>query len=306
MVRVWRALLVSLWLGAGCAPAVGPLFTSADSGPASNTAAPADKSPDARAATAGSAQDASAPDAGAPDAAAADAGKSVVRPGMRLQYQLQGALDQTTDADLFVIDLFDTTSAAVAQLHARGRVVLAYISAGSYEPWRPDVSSLPASVVGEPLARYPEESWLDIRASSVRTMMEGRLTMAVDKGFDGALLVSLDGYLTKSGHDFSATDQLAYNVWLAQQAAARHLAAGISSDWPHAGKLASNYDFAIHLNCLADGSCADLTPFRERGHAVFDLETSHDTATVCARAAGLSLSVTLKNDNYDAWLAVCP
>ena len=253
-----------LWLGGGCAPAVGPLFTTTDAGPA------------------------------------------IVRPGMRLQYQLDGVLDPSVDADLFVVDLFDTTSSLVEQLHTRGRVVVAYISAGSYEPWRPDVSALPATVIGKPLARYPEESWLDVRASSVRQLMASRLALATDKGFDGALLVSLDGYLTESGHDLTAQDQLDYNVWLSHQAAARALVAGISSDWVDAETLASDYDFAIHLNCLADGVCAELQPYRAHGHAVFDLETSHDATTTCARAAGLAVPVTLKNEKFDAWLSVCP
>ena len=263
-MRLWLGLLVSLWLGAGCAPAVGTLFTTADPG--------------------------SAP----------------VHPGMRLQYQLQGVVDPAGDADLFVVDLFETTSAVVEQLHAHNRVVVAYVAAGSYEPWRPDVTSLPASVIGAPLARYPDESWLDVRASSVRQLMSGRLAQAASKGFDGVLLVSLDGYLTESGHDLTAKDQLDYNVWLAAQAATRGLVAGITSDWAHAAALAGDYDFAIHLNCLADGRCGELAPYRERGHAVFDLETSRDESTTCARAAGLSLSVTLKDPDFGAWFSACP
>jgi len=290
MLRPWLALTVSIWLGAGCSPAVGPLFTSADAGPSDGTTPPNKNAADAAARR----------DAGVPDA-----GASPVRTGMRLQYQLQGALDQTVDADLFVVDLFETTSAVVAQLHARNRVVVAFVSAGSYEPWRPDVSSLPASVRGEPLARYPDELWLDVRASSVRQLLTGRLALARDKGFDGVLLVSLDAYLTESGFELTATDQLEYSLWLAQQAAARGLSAGISSDWAHAGQLANDYDFAIHLNCLANGRCAELAPYRERGHAVFDLETSRDPG-LCDEATDASLSVSLKNASFDAWLMVCP
>jgi hypothetical protein len=289
MLRPWLALAVSIWLGAGCAPAVGPLFTTADASRASNTP-PNDKTTDAGVGR---------------DTGARDAGTSVVRAGMRLQYQLQGALDQTVDADLFVVDLFDTTSAAVQQLHTRDRVVVAYIAAGSYEPWRSDVASLPDAVVGEALANYPDEAWLDVRASSVRQLMASRLTLAADKGFDGVLLATLDGYLTETGYDVTAADQLDYNLWLAQQAASRGLSAGISSDWSHADRLANDYDFAIHLNCLASGRCAELAPYRARGHAVFDLETSRGPSTCNGTTSG-SLPVTLKNANFDAWLVVCP
>jgi hypothetical protein len=290
MLRPRLALALSICLGTGCAPAVGPLFTTADASVTGAASAPNGKAADA---------------ARAPDTSAPDAASSVVRAGMRLQYQLQGTLDQTADADLFVVDLFDTSSAEVEQLHMKKRVVVAYIAAGSYEPWRPDVASLPDSVVGAALANYPDEAWLDVRASSVRQLMAARLTLAADKGFDGALLVSLDGYLTETGYDLTATDQLDYNLWLAQQAASRGLSAGISSDWSHADRLASAYDFAIHLNCLASGRCAELTPYRERGHAVFDLETSRGPST-CSGSTSGSLPVTLKNANFDAWLVVCP
>lgn len=275
MSRAWLVPSIFLCLVAGCAPTVGPLFTSADGG-----GSPADRAP--------------------------DAGSSAVRPGMRLQYQLQGAVDPTVDADLFVVDLFETTSAQLAQLHDRGRVVVAFIAAGSYEPWRPDVNSLPDAVIGEPLARYPEEAWLDIRASAVRQLMVSRLARAATSGFDGVLLVSLDAYLTQSGHDLTAEDQLDYNRWLAAQASVRGLAVGLSSDWAHGSDLAAHYDFAIHLNCLANTSCTQLSPYRARGRAVFDLETNRDVNTTCARASELSLPVTLKNASFDAWLAICP
>jgi len=275
MSRVWPSPSILFCLLAGCAPTVGPLFTSADGG-----ASPVNRQP--------------------------DAGSSVVRPGMRLQYQLQGALDPTVDADLFVVDLFETTNAQLTQLHDRGRVVVAYIAAGSYEPWRPDVDSLPDAVIGEPLARYPDEAWLDVRASAVRQLMAGRLARAATNGFDGVLLVSLDAYLTQNGHDLTAQDQLDYNRWLASQASERGLAVGLSSDWAHASDLASHYDFAIHFNCLANTTCTQLSAYRARGRAVFDLETNRDVNTTCARASEASLPVTLKNASFDAWLAICP
>jgi hypothetical protein len=245
------------------------------------------------------------PDADAEAGVATEAG--VVRPGMRLQYQLQGALDPSADAQLFVVDLFETSHTQVASLKARGKVVIAFVSAGSFEPWRPDVDALPAAVRGNPLAGYPEEAWLDIREPSVRQLLVGRLTLAADKGFDGVLLVSLDGYLANSGHNLSVDDQLTYNLWLAERAKQAGLAAGISSAWPAASQLAAHYDFAIHLNCLASQRCDELAPYRARGRAVFDLETGGpERQRVCGDASAIDLPVTLKRETFDAWLFACP
>ncbi|QTE31193.1 endo alpha-1,4 polygalactosaminidase [Pengzhenrongella sicca] len=54
------------------------------------------------------------------------------------QWQLSGDLDLTVPADVYDVDLFTTTERQVAQLHAAGRKVICYVSAGSYEPDRPD------------------------------------------------------------------------------------------------------------------------------------------------------------------------
>ena len=68
-------------------------------------------------------------------------------PADRLQWQL-GDLpaDLTVDAEVYDLDLFETTRAEVAQLHDDGRFVVCYLSAGSWEPYRPDAHRFPASV----------------------------------------------------------------------------------------------------------------------------------------------------------------
>lgn len=273
-----RCLLTAGFLSSACTATEGPLFVDLDAHVASDAAPPGE-------------------DSGV---------DSPVRQEMRPQYQLQGALDLRADADFFVVDLFETEIAAIARLHAQGRVVIAYIAAGTYEPWRPDVTALPAASIGAPLAQYPREAWLDVRASSVRQLMGGRLTLAVQKGFDGVLLASLDGYLAETQHGLTADEQLDYNVWLAGEARVRGLAVGISSDWAHGERLASHYDFAIHTNCLANRRCGELAPYRARARPVFDLETRSDLSAGCAEAALLGVAVTFKRDTFDGWLARCP
>ncbi|MFM2417249.1 MAG: hypothetical protein RL385_1972 [Pseudomonadota bacterium] len=230
----------------------------------------------------------------------------LIRPGLRLQYQLTGAFDPEAAADVFVIDLFETKRTDIERLHALGRVAVAYVAAGSYESWRPDVDALPEATIGNALSRYPEEAWLDVRHPSVRQLLVGRLTLAVDKGFDGVLLASLDAYRANSGHDLSAADQLAYNVWLAQRADQVGLAAGISSDWEQADSLAEHFGFALDVGCIADGQCAALMPYVRRGRAVFDIETDGDSAAVCAEARTLNFPVALKHAQFDGWLEHCP
>src|SRR5215212_5167822 len=54
------------------------------------------------------------------------------------QWQLSTPVDLSVDAAVYDIDLFDNDASVVAALHARGRRAICYMSAGSWENWRPD------------------------------------------------------------------------------------------------------------------------------------------------------------------------
>jgi len=247
-------------------------------------------------------------DSGA-DSSPGDAGPSgplrPVRAGMRLHYQVAGALAVGRDAQLVVVDLFDTESSQVAELHAAGRVVVAYLSAGTREGWRPDVGALPGAVVGMELVSYPDEEWLDIRSAPVRSLMRARLELARDKGFDGVFPGSLGAYRSSTGFPLTASDQQNYDLFLAAQARALGLSAGLSGDFDLLAELIDAYDWAIAFGCLAANSCARLQPFIDRGKAVFDIETQGTLTDVCAEARGSDIVTLLKRPSYDAWSQPC-
>ena len=87
-------------------------------------------------------------------ALASPAGAAPPRPAPddRLQWQL-GDLpaDLTVDAEVYDLDLFETTRAEVQQLQDDGRFVVCYLSAGSWEPYRPDSARFPQAVRGRPI-----------------------------------------------------------------------------------------------------------------------------------------------------------
>ena len=275
--------LVLCWL-AGCGTTEGPLLRARDAGPFLVT------------------------DAGLPLTAAGGSGTPDlrVRPGMRLQYQISGTLELEVAADVYVIDLFDTRREQVAALHASGRVALAYFSAGSFEPWRADADDFPAAALGESLQGYPDERWLDPRSAQVRALMRARMVQARDKGFDGVLPGSLGAYRAASSFPLSEANQLDYDAFLAREARALGLTCGLSGDFALAAGLEPVYDWAIGFGCLAADDCERLTPFVERGKAVFDLETSGEPGALCPRAQALGISAAWKRASYDAWSAGCP
>ena len=219
-----------------------------------------------------------------------DAGRP--RPGLttRWHIDLEAPVDVTVDADWFDLDLFDNDARVVAALHARGRRVVCYFSAGSGEDWRPDYRSIAAAALGDALDGWPGERWLDVRAASVRAVMQRRLDRAVANGCDGVDPDNVDGFANQTGFPLRSADQLAYNRFLAAEAHARGLVVGLKNDLAQVAALVPDFDFAINEQCFAYNECATLAPFVRAGKPVLQIEygaVATLAAQVCPAAARL-------------------
>jgi hypothetical protein len=248
----------------------------------------------------------SGPDGGGVDAGQADGGTQgggIWRPasGTNWQWQLQGTIDTTVDAAMYDIDLFDAPQSTIDALHATGRIVVCYFSAGTYEDWRPDAPGFPSSALGNSVAGWPGESWLDTRDSTVRSIMQARLDRAVQKNCDGVEPDNMDGHANGPGFPLTANTQLDYNRFIANEAHARGLSVGLKNDVDQAAALEPSFDWALNEECSRYDECATLEPFVQANKAVFHVEY----ASVCpAPIAGHSL--LLKHLDLDAWRVVCP
>ena len=78
-------------------------------------------------------------------------------PGTTWQWQISGNVDTSIDVDMYDIDLFDVPRTTIDQLHADGRIVICYFSAGSYEDWRPDADAFGSNLLGQPLGDWDGE-----------------------------------------------------------------------------------------------------------------------------------------------------
>lgn len=83
---------------------------------------------------------------------------------------------------VFDLDLYDTPAATIKTLRARGKIVICYFSAGTYEDWRSDASQFSPSDIGNALEDWPGESWLNINSAGVRAIMAKRIQLAAQKG----------------------------------------------------------------------------------------------------------------------------
>lgn len=238
-------------------------------------------------------------------------GNSWWRPALNTswQWQLSGSLDQSVDAVMYDVDLFETDTSVVAALHTQGRKVVCYISVGSWENWRPDAGQFPAAVVGNDYEGWPGEKWLDIRRIDLLgPIMRQRLDMCRTKGFDAIEPDNIDGYTNDTGFPLSYSDQLAYNRWLANEAHARGLSIGLKNDGDQVADLLSYFDWALTEDCFDQGWCSQLTPFVAAGKAVFAAEytdTGMTTGQFCPQANALNFNAILKHRELDAWRQTC-
>lgn len=103
--------------------------------------------------------------------------------------------------DIYDIDLFDNTAqgtdgSRIAALHAQGKRVICYFSAGTYEPNRPDSSKFTSADLGKELPDWPGEKWLKLSSANVRSIMSNRIAIASQMGCDGVDPDNVDGYVS--------------------------------------------------------------------------------------------------------------
>lgn len=232
-------------------------------------------------------------------------------PGTSLQWQLDGSpVDTTLDVDVYDLDLFDTSASTVDVLHKQGARVICYMSAGSWEEWRPDVAAFPPELLGKDYVGWEGENWLDIRRLDLLApIMRGRMDLCRQKGFDALEPDNVDAYTNNTGFPLSASNQLNFNRWLAQEAHSRGLSIGLKNDPDQVAELVDYFDWALTEDCFDQGWCEQLSPFIEAGKAVFAVEYTDTGITLddfCPQALELSFSAILKHRDLDAWRSACP
>ena len=208
-------------------------------------------------------------------------------------WQLQGSPTAPFEHDVYDLDLFETPTELVEALHAEGRLVICYFSAGSYEDWRPDVDRFADADLGLTLDGFDDERWLDVRSPTVRDVADGRLDRAVDLGCDGVEPDNVDGYVNETGFDLTPGDQLDFNRFLASAAHDRGLLVGLKNDLDQIPDLVAEFDFAINEQCHEFDECGSTTPFVDAGRPVFNAEYAteyvDDPDLVCEGATALNL-----------------
>jgi hypothetical protein len=223
------------------------------------------------------------------------------------QWQLQnppkaGAL---LDVKMYDVDGFESSRSLIAAMHAKGIKAVCYISAGSWEKYRPDADDFPSSVLGKSNG-WPGEKWLDIRKRKIlKPIMRARIDICHRKGFDAIEFDNVDGYQNATGFPLTGRDQLRYNVFLANAARARGLSAFLKNDLGQIPKLLPYFDAALNEQCFQYAECPALSRFVQAGKPVFNVEYKLDRAQFCDRANARNFNSLKKRLALDAWRRPC-
>jgi len=226
------------------------------------------------------------------------------------QLQISGVLNKSYSVDIYVVDLFGLSLDDIGQLHSDGKRVICYFSAGSAEDWREDYDQFPPEALGNDLAGWAGEKWLDIRNQTVRDIMLSRLDIAKSKGCDGVDPDNVDAYeYENKGLNFTYDDQLAYNMFLAQESHRRGLTVALKNDLKQVKELEPYFDLSIIESCHIYNNCSYYSQFTNSNKPILNIDydekyinDSNERYQMCQEARSLSVHTLLLprnlNDEY--------
>lgn len=228
-------------------------------------------------------------------------------PGITWQIQYIGKLDINVNAEVFDVDLFDTSSQLIKYLHDKNKTVICYFSAGSYEDNRPD-SKILLPAAGNKMDGW-NERWLkigdtEILEKIIKPVMKNRIQLAKNKQCDAIDPDNVDGY--KNNQPITYSQQLSYNKWLSNSAHLLGLKVGLKNDLDQVEDLSEYFDFAVNEQCLQYNECNKLSPFYNSNKPIFEIEYENKAwKKGCKYNKKKGFSPILKRLSLDNWLQTC-
>jgi len=235
-------------------------------------------------------------------------------PQMTFDWDLRSdlPLNSQYDAEVVDIDAFDNSKELVAELHSQGKKVIAYISVGSFEKWRPDKADFPASIIGNDYEGWEEEKFLDIRNIDVLApIMRARLDMIKAKGFDAVEPDNMDSYTNDTGFDISEQDVIKYCKWLANEAHSRGLSIGQKNATELSDQLVDYFDWILLEDAFAENFQNEAQIYITNNKAVFATEYTDEMSEnnflniVCSEASSLKYTAILKERDLNSFIVDC-
>ena len=220
-------------------------------------------------------------------------------------WQLSGTLKTDIDADIYDVDMVETSTDTIKELQNSGKKVMCYFSAGSWENFRDDKDDFPSEVIGNTLDGWVDEKWLDIRSDAVKEIMKKRITLAYEKGCDGVEPDNIDGYTNNSGFSLIYQDQIDFNKFLADEVHKKGMFIALKNDLNQVDDLVEYFDLQVNEQCFEYDECDKLKPFIDADKPVFNAEynskylDSYEMTKLCNKADKLDFKTLVLPLNLD-------
>ncbi|KAI9046546.1 hypothetical protein LZ554_009292 [Drepanopeziza brunnea f. sp. 'monogermtubi'] len=237
--------------------------------------------------------------------------------GSTWQIELSGIVTDTTYvADVWDLDLFDVPQTTIDALHAAGKKVICYFSAGSFENWRSDAADFKETDKGLAMEGWAGEWWLDTRSANVRSIMATRIALAKSKNCDAVDPDNVDGFGNANGVGLTEADGADFLNYLADTAHAQGLSIGLKNAAALVDSVLDKMQFHVNEQCIEYDECGLFTPFINAGKPVFHIEYPEVTENApsvaaevksqrCVAANSSGFSTVLKKEKLDAWIDAC-
>ena len=217
------------------------------------------------------------------------------------QYQVgQQRVDFSIPADIFDVDMFDTSVQDIQKLINNNKKVICYIDFGTLETWRKDAKLFDSSDIGNNNG-WPGEKFLNINSEAVRNIMLKRIQLAKSKKCWAVEPDNIDTYTDGvTGFEISYQDQLNYNIWISENVHANGMQVALKNDQDQISDLISYYDFAIIEQCLQYNECHLSNPFIKENKMVLDVEYEYGFNLNVCNFAYQNISIILKDLSLNA------
>lgn len=220
-------------------------------------------------------------------------------------------VDQYT-CKIIDIDAFSATKELVDAFHARGIKVIAYVSVGTIENYRPDTALLPPEIIGNIYPEWPDERFLDIREiEKLKPFITFRFDMIKQKGFDGIEPDNIDIYTMETGFNLTLNDARLFCEWIIDEAHKRNLSIGQKNAEELVPLLYKKFDWALTESIFYYHTQNNFSLYVSADKPVFSAEyidqmsiTDFNTF-VCPRAKELKYYAFLKHRNLTKWKYEC-
>lgn len=250
-------------------------------------------------------------------------GSSVWQPATGTTYQIilqsavkvqSGSLVATPNVQAYDIDMFANSADTINTLHKQGVKVICYFSAGSYEGYRPDSNRFLPADLGKVMNGWPDERWLNVSTTNVRSIMTDRIKTAASKGCDAIDPDNVDGYQADTGMNLTTQDSINFISFLSTTAASYNMSTGLKNAGDIIPNVLPAVHFSINEQCSVYNECGVYSPFVQANKAVFRIEypTAAPSAvpfatvsSLCSAASSTGMTLAMKDMNLDGWVEYC-